>query len=285
MSTLARWIAPAALAGGLVAGLIAIPAAEATSAASITIKATSPNYPNLKQRDHGLVDGHALVVYKDTKNSVNTATISGTVTESSSTAADTATLMAEPFHKTTFKAVGTPLTLTPGSNRVASYSFSVRPSLATRYKVKVSGTDSATSTVVTVFVTLSGRATSNKVSCNRARCVQTVKIATTLPASALRTESRKHVYLYLAIGHLRGTRAILPKDYTLSKASHASKAKRTSATRYVETLTFIVPHPNSNTVWVPNACTKDAESTDGLGLPGHHGCGNKHVARNAIYLG
>lgn len=284
MSKFARWIAPAALAGGLVAGLMAIPAAQAASAASITINATSPHFPGLKHKDHGLVDGHALVLYKIT--TANTATISGKVTESSSTATDTATLMAEPFGKTKYTTVGTPASLTPGTNGVAPYSFFVTPSLATKYKVVVTGTDSATSSVVTVYVTLANVETSDKVvSCSSARCVEIVKVSTTLAASALKTESRKHIYLYLAIGHLRGTKAILPKDFTLSRASTASKPTRKTASRFVVTLKFIVPHPNRNTVWEHNFCTKDAESKDGIGLPGRHGCGNKNVARNTIYLG
>jgi hypothetical protein len=283
MSRLARWIAPAALAGGLVAGLVAIPAAQASSATvPITISATSPNYPGLRAKDHGKVDGYALVIYKIAP--ADTATVSGTVTTTATN--DTATLMAEPFGKKAYTAVGTPVSLTPVSGS-APYSFSVTPSLATHYKVVVTGTDSATSSVVTVYVSAAAvPATSSvKVSCTRARCVETVKVYTTLPASAFKRESGKHVYLYLAIGHLRGTKPILPKDYTLSTASRASKAKRKNSGEFVETLKWIIPHPNAKTVWEPNACSKDTESKDGLGLPGSHGCGNKHIARNAIYIG
>jgi hypothetical protein len=283
MSKLARWIAPAALAGGLVSGLFAVPAAQASSAAAtITIKATSPNFPGLTHKDHGLVDGHALVIYKIAGR--DTATISGNVTETTG-ATDTAALMAKPFGKTSYTAVGSPVSLTPGTNGVAPYSFLVTPSLATNYKVVVSGTDSVTSSPVTVYVTLGNVPTSNKVSCTRARCVDTVKVSTTVPASALKTEMRKHIYLYLAIGHLRGTKPILPKDYTLSTASSASRPTRKTPSRFVVTLKFIVPHPNARTVWAANACAKDAVSKDGIGLPGHHACGNTRVPRNILYLG
>jgi hypothetical protein len=282
MSRLARWIAPAALAGGLVAGLVAIPAAQASSAASITIKATSPNFPGLKAKDHGLVDGHALVIYK--VSTANTATISGTVTTTVST--DTAQLMAKPFGAKTYTAVGSPLSLTTVG--VNDYSFNVTPSLATQYEVQVSGApaDAGTSTAVTVYVTVASAAGKPKISCTHARCVETVKITTRVPASAYKTESSKHVYLYLAIGHLRGTKPILPKDYTLSKASSASKAKRKNSGEFAETLKFVVPlRYGTKTIWVPNACSKDAVSKDGIGLPGHHGCGNKHIPTNTIYIG
>jgi hypothetical protein len=282
MSRLARWIAPAALAGGLVAGLVAIPAAQASSAASITINATSPNFPGLKAKDHGKVDGFALVIYKATTGNVNTATISGTVT--TTVATDTATLQAEPFGAKSYKPVGSPLSLT--SVGVNDYAFNVTPSLATKYEVVVTGTDSGTSSPVTVYVTLANIVTSSKVQpCSPARCVDIVKVSTTLPASAYKVESRKHFYLYLAIGHFRGTKAILPKDFTLSKASKASKPTRKTSSRFVVTLKYIVPHPHANTVWEFTFCTKDAVSKDGIGLPGHHGCGSKQFARKTLYVG
>ena len=34
-----------------------------------------------------------------------------------------------------------------------------------------------------------------------------------------------------------------------------------------------------------NACSKDAETQDGLGLPGSHGCGAERVANGTEYLG
>lgn len=276
-----RWIAPIAVAGGLITSG-AIPAAEASPAASIiTINATSPHYPGLTAKAHGKVDGFALVVYK--LGAAATADISGTVTTTATN--DMATLMAEPFGKETYTAVGTPVSLTTlGAN---TYSFSVKPSVATKYKVQVSGTDNATSSAVTVYVSAAAISSrkSNRVKCTTHRCVETFKVYTKLPAKAFRTESRKHVYLYLAIGELRGSTPHLPRDYTLSTASHASKARRVNSGEYVETLTFIVPIRNSRTIWVPNACAKDTESTDGLGLPGHHGCGNLRVPRSAIYLG
>jgi hypothetical protein len=284
MSKLARWIAPVALAGGLVAGLIAIPAAEASSAAAanITIGATSPNFPGLTAKDDGLVDGYALVIYKVA--TVDTAVISGTVTTTVTT--DTAQLMAKPFGATTYTAVGSPLSLgTVGAN---DYSFNVTPSLATQYEVQVSGAaaDEGTSAAVSVYVTVASVVKSSKITCTSARCVQTAKVATTVPKSAYKIESGKHVYLYLAIGKERGTKAVLPKDYTLSKASTASKAKRVNSGEFEETLKFVVPLTyGKKTVWLPNACSKDAVTKDGLGLPGHHGCGNKHIPTNSIYIG
>lgn len=278
MSRLARWIAPAALAGGLVAGLIAIPAAQASSAASIiSINATSPHYHGVGAG--GKVDGYALAVYKGGKAA--TAVIGGTVTTSATN--DVASLMAESFGQKKYKAVGS-RDLTPVSGS-ASYSFNVKPSLATHYKVKVSGTDSVTSSVVTVYATAGGKVPQRyiKVKCNASvtKCVLSLREYTILPASAYKTESRKHDYLYMAIGDPNE-----PKNFTLDKSATASKAKRVNNGEFYRALTWTIRgHFNANTVPYPQACTKDTESKDGMGLPGHHGCGNKKVPTRSIYLG
>jgi hypothetical protein len=273
-----RWIAPIAVAGGLlVSG--AIPAADASPAASIiTISATSPNYPGLTAKDHDLVDGHAVVVYK--LANADTATVSGTVTTAATN--DTAQLLAEPFGKKSYSAVGTPQPLTTVSSTTASYSFSVTPTLATKYEVQLAGTDTELSSSVTVYVTAYESAPPKwvKNKCTTKRCVFSFRIYVAVPASAYKTESGKHIYLYIAIGDPR-----LPKDYTLTKAGKVAGPTRVNSGEFRDTLTYYVPVKNAKTDWVPNACAKDTESKDGLGLPGHHGCGSKHVARTTIYLG
>src|SRR5262245_2012721 len=127
MSRIWRWITPVAVAGGLAVGVPAIPAATASTAAvSISINATSPHYPGLKAKDHGKVDGHAIVIYKATKKHRNTGVVSGVVTTTSA-ATDTATLLAEPFGAKTYHKVATQaLTSVSGGG---SYSFNVTPSL------------------------------------------------------------------------------------------------------------------------------------------------------------
>jgi hypothetical protein len=282
MSRIWRWIAPVAVAGGLVAGVPAIQAATAsTAAASITISATSPHYPGLPHKDHGLVDGHAVVIYKDTTKSANKAVVSGKVT-TVSTANDTATLLAKPFGATAYKATGTPVTLTPNSAGVARYSFNVTPSVATSYKVQLSGTDTFASPVVTVYVTASDSTSKPSQKCTRTRCTFSFRFFTYVPTSqAYKTESGKHWYLYLAVWY--GTR--LPKDYTLSKTAVASKVKKVNGREFEHKFTYYIPLRNGGANWSVQACVKDTESKDGLGLPGHHGCGAKHVSRTTLYLG
>jgi hypothetical protein len=42
---------------------------------------------------------------------------------------------------------------------------------------------------------------------------------------------------------------------------------------------------NHGYYWSWIACAKDSETTDGLGLPGTHGCGAKRLSDNTNYLG
>jgi hypothetical protein len=276
-----RWITPVAVAGGLVAGVPAIQAATASTAASsiITINATSPHYPGLRAKDHKLVDGYAIVIYKDTTKSANTGVVSGKVTTTATN--DTATLLAEPFGAKAFSAVGTPISLTP-TNGVASYSFNVTPSVATQYKVQLAGTDTPTSGVVTIYVSAGDSTSTPSQSCSHTRCKYSFRFYTYVPtAQAYKTESGKHWYLYQAVWY--GKR--LPKDSTLSTTARASRVKKVNGREFAQTFTYYIPLRNGGAFWSLQACAKDTESKDGLGLPGHHGCGAKHVSVNAIYLG
>jgi hypothetical protein len=283
MSRIWRWITPVAVAGGLVAGIPAIPAATASTAASIiTISATSPNYPGLQAKDHGKVDGFAIVIYKDTANrpnSANTGVVSGTVTTTATT--DSATLLAKPFGARKFTQVGTPVTLTPASG-VASYSFNVTPSLATQYKVAVSGADTATSGPASVYVTEGVSIPAKHVRAHRSG--NTIKFSFRLyvlmPKSALRHEIGKHWYKYFTVGYPR-----LPKFAPLDRAATVSKATKVNSGEFFRTFSYSFRLRHSNPNPDPIECVKDTESTDGMGLPGHHGCGAKRVRTNVLYLG
>lgn len=275
MSRIWRGIVPVAAAAGLIAAG-AIPAeAASTATVSITIQAKNPNFPN--------VTGDT-VVFIGSKPLQN-ATVSGTVT--GGTSGETVTLLAEPFKATHFTPASKPVSLTSASQ---NYSFSVRPTLATKYEAQVttgSATD-GTSKVQPVYVTLLSVFGKNDVhtKCSRTECIETIKTRTIVPASAYKDESRKHVYLYLGVNRSHGTPSTKePKYLTLSRISSASKARKVSATAFQIVLTFKIPFDGKNIRWWPNACSKDTESRDGIGLPRPHGCGASRVRSNAIYLG
>lgn len=270
MSKLWRWLTPAAVAAGLVAAG-GMPAATASTAgaSTITINATS-NYPGAV---HGKVDGYTLVVYRSAK--YHSAVISGTATTTA--AGDVATLMGERFGARAFSPVDTPVTLGSGT---ASFSFRVAPSLATHYKVLISGADTGTSNTITVFVSEGGHTSAARQSCTRTSCTYSFKLYTVLVASAYRVEAGKHWYPYLTIMHT--TRR--PKYLYLTKAASVTKARRINAGEYVVNVTFHIAVRGA-TYWYQTLCVKDTEARDGLGLPGSHGCGASRVLLTSTYLG
>jgi hypothetical protein len=272
MSRFWRRIAPVVAAGGLIAGMGAIPAEAASPAAySITI-AAKVAYPTVTHDD--------LVLYQF--RGFDTAVIHGTIT--GATAGDVATLLAKPFGATHYAATGKPIALSAASS---SYAFTVEPSLATAYRVQVTtgavvDATSATQTVYVVVVAAQASKITEKCSRTPLHCTESFKIETKVPSRAYADEAGKHVYFYLAIGYPHP-----PNTYTLSAKSTASKARRVNAGEFEMTLTFYVPLRNTTGHWLTTFCTKDTESRDGLGLPGHHGCGSKKVGVKAaaLYLG
>jgi len=42
---------------------------------------------------------------------------------------------------------------------------------------------------------------------------------------------------------------------------------------------------NNGYNFLQHICTKDTESKDGIGLPGHHHCGTRSFSTKTVYLG
>jgi hypothetical protein len=166
----------------------------------------------------------------------------------------------------------------------------VTPALATRYKVELLASRTATTPLATspkhnVYVTpdafLKGGGP-----CGRPVCHKTLRLFVILPASALRFEMSKHLYPYF--GFRLGGSAIPPPPKWLSlNAGHASVSspRRISAGEYEQTLKFSFTIGNHSYYWSGDACSKDVVSKDGLGLPGHHGCGARRIPGTVAYLG
>jgi hypothetical protein len=266
-----RMVAPVAVAGGLLAAG-AIPAASASPAA-YTISITA--HSSLSK-----VSGHTLVVYRGA--GYNTATISGTV--DGAVTGDVATLWARPFGASGFTATTDTVALSPDTETptVASYSFVVGPARASAYEVQVTTgtTVDVTSGTQTVYVTAGGKLTDSHKKCTSSTCTSSFKVWEYVPAAALKTESKKHFYLYLAVGYPK-----LPKNFTLSKTATASKVKKINSGEFELLLTFHITLHHGAASWESTFCTKDTESKDGMGLPGSHGCGDKYVSMKAKYVG
>jgi hypothetical protein len=296
MSTLGRWRATAVTASITiaVAAVAAGPAASAATSSAATSTATSTSAAAASPAAVTItigtrsalpkVTGRTLVAYRGPSGST-VATVSGTV--SGAHRGDKATLLYEPFGATTY-AKGGSVTLTGGTAR---YSFRVRPKIATNYRIQVTGTglgpvpDSA---VRTVFVEALGAVTGKRSCARPARpvCHITLRLWVSVPASTYRTEAAKHWYLYAGLRLARSGRPRAPKTLTLSRTATASRPQRKHLYEFVITLRyrFRIGQHDAFT-WRVNFCTRDSEGTDGLGLPGHHGCGNKRISARTSYLG
>jgi hypothetical protein len=274
-----RVVLVAAAAGLIGAGATSAIAASAsaTPAVSVAISATSPHYPGAI---NGKVDGYAVVVYKDRMRARSTGVVSGQVTGASG---DVAELLAEPFGTTKFTATGLRKKL---SASPARYDFDVLPSVETRYEVQVStsGKVVATSVSATVWVTDVGIVSDKHKTCSPAAkpvsCAVYYQVREKIPAAAYATEAGKHFYLYQAVGYPG-----LPDIFTLAKTAGVSKVRKIYSGEFEVLLTFHIPLSHHAGTWLTTFCTRDTESSDGLGLPGHHGCGNWTVTVSAIYLG
>ena len=174
----------------------------------------------------------ALVLYQE--GAYASAKIHGTISGAGAGAGEVARLYAQPFpYKKAARAVAA-VTLKASK---ASYSFTVSPSLATRYWVKLFKGRTATAPVASsslqnVYVTLANVVTGLK-TCARPACTETITLTTKVPGSALGTEMAKQVYAYFALSLSKSGTSKPPAALTRNggKAS-ISKPARLSATQY-----------------------------------------------------
>ena len=227
--------------------------------------------------------GYVLVVFH--ARGYKTATISGTVTGAA--AGQVAELFAQVFPYSKPAVEVSSVTLAQAGTD--PYTFTVTPAIATRYQVELlasttSTTALASSTEKTVYMTIGGSENGYQ-ACKRPICHQKFRLRVFVPASARKTEAAKHLYVYLGL-KLDPTKAPpTPKWLKLDHKAKTTAARRISATEYEETYSFSFWIGNDGYAWNWAVCWKDTYGKDGLGLTGHHGCGNKRVRASSIYLG
>jgi hypothetical protein len=267
-------VAAACALVGAAAGTAGAAPARATTAAADAVTITIGTASKIPK-----VTGDTLVIYAGTGHS-NRATVSGSVTGAKG---GRATLLAEIFGAHQYTAVGRPVSL-PASK--SPYSFAVTPALATSYEVQVTGKGVPTTVSAprTVYVALSGTVT-GKTSCTRPVCHITEHIWVSLPPATYQAEASKHWYLYsrLALAPVREPPA--PRVLELNTKATASKALRRHDGQFEVTVRFTFRIGNDAYRWRVDYCTRDTEAVDGLGLPGHHGCGIKWIKVPNAYLG
>jgi hypothetical protein len=266
-------IAALAGAGAFAAQLTATVPAQAAGP-SITIAASSK---------FKVVTSDVFVVYHD--GAASSARIHGTI--SGAAAGEVAILFAQqfPFKKAPVKAA----TVTFKAAK-AAYSFTVTPTLYTKYAVRVFASKTATNPLVTspvrnVYVTGNGYYSPPRL-CGRPVCHETFLVYSIVPASTQGVEMAKHAYPYFGL-NLSPTGSAPPPAWYYLNAGNArvSKPRRLSAIEYVNTLTYSFTVGSDGYNWNGLVCFKDDVYKDGLGLPGSHGCGARRIPASFYYLG
>jgi hypothetical protein len=202
-------------------------------------------------------------------------------------------LYAQPFpFKSAPARVGSPALLQPGGTAgTASYSFSVTPSLATRYHVEVFENKTAkialaSTATTTVYVSAGFSPTSSIAPCSRPVCQEAISGDVVVPASAMDTEIAKQVYVYFAVNVVKSGSAPKPTALQLYGGGATVKVKLVSATTFQITVGFrFTIGSTDNYNWDWDVCTKDSEAEDGIGLPGSHGCGENTIPNQVNYIG
>src|SRR5580698_9978916 len=258
-------VAGALVVGGLSLVGVSPATAARTPAVSITVSSKFMT-----------VSGFTWVYYKPAAD--NAATVSGSAINVST--GDTVALFAEPFGAKTFTATGKPQTLTADSLGNASFSFTVHPSRETKYEAEVTTQDSlhATSAAQAIYVTRGFADNHFTQSCGHGRCTASYRFYVEIPASAYKSEFKKHWYLYFAAA------ANQPATYPLTKSASA-KNHKVNAGEFYALFTFRWKTKNPNLSTCLFGYIRNTESSNGIGLPGHHGCGNKKLSTTLPYVG
>lgn len=179
--------------------------------------------------------------------------------------------------------------LTVASDGSAPFSFSVRPTTATRYFVELldpGGSLDNTFQLHTVYVASKRRLLPKKVSCTASTCRVVFSLVRFLPPGVAKYELTKPYYDYLGLAFARAAPPPSPKVMIRQRPWSASRtiASRVAG-RYETSFRFSFHLKARHYRYVSDVCTIDSEQTDGFGLPGRHGCGSASVPVGGPYLG
>ena len=252
----------------LVAALTGSAAIAAQLAGVVPAQAATPTITVAAGSSNPVVTGDVFVYFQGGK--YGSARIHGTIT--GATTGEVATLYAQRFPYTTAARPVSSITLSVTGPKTA-YSFTVAPTLATRYQVKVfasksATTPSATSSMQSVYVIANGWITGGK-TCGRPVCHETFHIYTIVPSSALGVEMSKPNYPYFGINLTTAAGVPSSPRWLYLKAGHASmsSARKISAGEFENTVTFSFTIGNDGYHWAWTGCTKDAVSRTASACP------------------
>jgi serine/threonine-protein kinase len=221
------------------------------------------------------------VRYRDGQQA--SARISGQVSGAKN--GEIARLYAQPFPYHNAPAPAGSLPLHP-VGATASYTFTVTPTLATRYQVKLfknaaAAKPLATSRPITIYVAMDG-ITGSARKCRRPVCHEKFHVRILVPPAALATEIAQRWHPYFALRHAPAQQPPTPQLLALGAGrARLSKPHRISGGEFGFTVAFAFPAGQRGYSWNWTACTTTSEDSDGIGLPGPNGCGNNRIWASA----
>jgi hypothetical protein len=249
------------------------PASGVTAKAAVSIHAATKN---------PVVTGDVWTTFS--RAGYTSATVSGVA--NGVTAGAVARLYAStfPFRASAVRISTYTLSVTGGS---AKFSFRASPKLETRYRAEIFATASspspeASSAAQTIYVGYTG-VSSNSDACSGRHCTIHISLTEIIQPSAIATEKGKHQYLYLSLPPAPGGVKPKPTTYHLVSATVSAPTVKGEHVNLKITIKYTAPAGSYWYYWL--SCTKDTLAKDGVGLPGHHGCGNATVSPNAPYVG
>ena len=255
---------------------------EAGHPATVAVQESVASIPITTASAFQSVNSDVYVEYDD--GSASNAQIKGSVPDPGQ--GEVARLYAQQFPFKSAPELASTVTLNPSSGG-SGYSFTVAPTLATRYQVEVFGNAStalplAISAVTTIYV-LAQVQYPGYVNCaSHPTCHQTLQVTIHVPPSVLGLEMAKRRYLYLGYNLVpAGETASYPATMPLSAAGTISGPQRIAADAYRVTISYSYDVGNDASAAYYGLCSKQTEAQDGIGLPGPSACGAQSIPSSA----
>ena len=159
-----------------------------------------------------------------------------------------------------------------------SYSFTAKPTLATKYRVVLASDPTSQSAIVNVYVAADWINLPSS-ACSGLSCHKRFGNHIVYPAAVAKRESGKAAYFYFGVRY--GSHPTPPSRVRLVTTGHL---RRLHGNTY--RVTFSVTFSTVQAYYYEWAiCTQDTEAVDGLGLPGHHSCGGRSIPYSVIRKG